>query len=168
MLLRVCWGQAHDVQRCRSHALNITLCSSQVMRVYIQRPGQPCLQGSSTTTKQKQYHYDIVTRLPVRKECQQSLIFVASLMISTTLQPAGTPCGFNQLVATVGTSSSYPSTWSLPWWWHRATKIEFNHDWVQSSFLRRNYWSSKVIEAVFLINYKFNIHNWHQIGHIWI
>lgn len=38
--LRVHWGQAHNVQSCHGHALNITLCCSHVIKVHAQRPAR--------------------------------------------------------------------------------------------------------------------------------
>lgn len=40
--LRVHWGQAHNVQSCHGHALNITLCCSQVRKVHTHTHRQPC------------------------------------------------------------------------------------------------------------------------------
>lgn len=48
---RVCWGQAHNVQSCHGHALNITLCSSQVIKVHTHRqPGPLERQRANTLT----------------------------------------------------------------------------------------------------------------------
>lgn len=99
---KVCWGQAHNVQSCHGHALNITLCSSQVIKVHTQtarsagEKKQPCIYRHFFTKQYPLMYEEATGTIAALVLTLMTLVWWLAIHVAV---PAAVPWGLNQPVA---------------------------------------------------------------------